>query len=328
VCPDVRTHFAFEKVMSIVSSIFNLLRFNRKNWKAVVLCIFAATIFWFFNALNKNYTTNITFPLAFDYNVENYVAIRPLPQEVRVNVTGMGWDLFRRSLGLKVPPLVIPLERPSQISKIVGSTLPPLFANQIERVEINFVLTDTLYIALEPKATRWITLELDSPSILFRKGYALTSEPILQPDSIYIEGPWNLIKSISEPVYVKVDQRNIDEDFEEEVEVKFLNKELIRRDPPTVSVRFKVDQMREVKDSLRLVITNAPPGARPSLRIKQWYCTMVVPQRFMSVYKKDSVTAVVNLRHFSRGTTRIFPDVQGLPPYAKVIDGDSVIIRY
>src|SRR6187431_968935 len=117
--------------MSFLRSIFNLLRFNRKNWKAVVLCVFAATIFWFFNALNKNYTTNITFPLAFDYNSENYVAIRPLPEAVRINVTGMGWDLFRRSLGLKIPPLVIPLERPSQINRIVGSTLPALFANQL-----------------------------------------------------------------------------------------------------------------------------------------------------------------------------------------------------
>jgi hypothetical protein len=68
--------------MGFFKSIFNLLRFNKKNWKAVVLCVFAAMIFWFFNALNKNYTTNISFPIAFDYNDNVYIPIRPLPSEV------------------------------------------------------------------------------------------------------------------------------------------------------------------------------------------------------------------------------------------------------
>jgi hypothetical protein len=65
--------------MRVIQSIFNLLRFNRRNWKAVALCIFAATVFWFFNALNKNYTNNINLPMVFDYENEKYVAIRPLP---------------------------------------------------------------------------------------------------------------------------------------------------------------------------------------------------------------------------------------------------------
>src|SRR5687767_9682749 len=104
--------------MSVIKSIFNLLRFNRKNWKAVVLCVLAATVFWFFNSLNKRYTTNITFPVTFDYDDENYIAVKPLPSSVRINVTGVGWDLFRRSLGIKIPPLVIPIDRPAEVKKI------------------------------------------------------------------------------------------------------------------------------------------------------------------------------------------------------------------
>ena len=137
--------------MNIIQSIFNLLRFHRKNWKAVVLCIFAATVFWLFNSLNKNYTTNINLPLVFDYDREHYIAIRPLPEAVRFNVTGGGWNLFRKSVGLKVPPLIIPLPQPSEVKKIVGSTLPALITNQPEGFSINFVLTDTLHVAIEPK---------------------------------------------------------------------------------------------------------------------------------------------------------------------------------
>src|SRR5687767_8995754 len=64
-------------VMSFIQSIFNVLIFHRRNWKAVALCIFAATVFWLFNALNKSYTTNINLPLTFDYDQDSYIAVRP-----------------------------------------------------------------------------------------------------------------------------------------------------------------------------------------------------------------------------------------------------------
>lgn len=305
-----------------------MLRLDRKNWKAVVLCLFAATVFWFFNALNKNYTTNIAFPVKFDYDQDNYIPIHPLPQIVRVNVTGIGWDLFRRSLGLKIPPLVIPLERPVEVKKIVGSTLPPLFANQLERLQINFVLTDTLHIAIEPKGRKWISLAVDTPSILFKTGYIMTSKPAITPDSIFIEGPWKLVKSISEPLYLKIPQRNIDENFHNEVEVQFVNSELIRRNPPTVHVNFEVDLLRQITDSIRLVLVNLPKGARPSLGIRRMPCTFAIPQRSMNTYHRDSIKAIVDLENFSRGVKRVQPVLQGLPPYAKVIKVDSVFIKF
>lgn len=313
--------------MSVINSLFNLLRFNRRNWKAVALCLFAATIFWFFNALNKNYTTNINFPLSFDYNQENYVAVRPLPEQVRINVTGIGWNLFRRSIGLKVPPLVIPLDRPAEVRKIVGSTLPPLFANQLEGFQINFVLTDTLQVALEPKSRRWVTLRLDLPSVFFRNGYVMTAEPTIIPDSVFIEGPWKLLSGLVEPVYLKIPQRNIDEDFNEDVEVRFLNNELIRRDPPTVHVRFKVDRLVEVKDSVHLQVINMPKGALPFIE-HALPVTLAIPESFMDAFRKDSVRAVIDLDGFVKGVRKVLPDIQGLPPYSRVLKVDSVSVKF
>src|SRR5688500_9404559 len=148
--------------MSFLNSIFNILRFNRRNWKAVVLCVFTATVFWFFNALNKTYTTNINFPLTFDYDNENFIPVGGMPQYVRLNVTGNGWELFKRSTGVKLDPLQIPLERPAEVKKIVGSGLTFAFTNQLSGLEINRVLSDTLYLDLEPKIGRWVKLAVDS----------------------------------------------------------------------------------------------------------------------------------------------------------------------
>jgi hypothetical protein len=315
-------------LMSVINSIFNLLRFNKRNWKAVVLCVFAATVFWFFNALNKSYTANITFPLAFEYRQEGYIPVRPLPDKIRINVTGIGWNLFRRSVGLKVPPLTIPLERPTEVKKIVGGALPALFANQLDGFQINFVLTDTLYVAIEPRSTRWMTLKLDTPSILFREGYGITSSPTMKPDSIFIEGPLGLIRNISEPHYVKITDRNIDENFNDEVEIKFLNDELVRRNPTVVAVKFEVDRLVIRRDSILVELKHLPNNVHPMIEGATVICEFAIPERYISQYHADSVRAVIDFKHIRRGETKFLPDIAGLPQYTKIIRNDSIRLKF
>jgi hypothetical protein len=312
--------------MSVLASIWSLFRFNSKNWKAITLCFVAATVFWFFNALNKNYTTNINFPLEFEYDEENYIPVEPLPSGVRINVTGMGWDLFRRSSGLKVPPLTIPLERPSEIRKIVA--VPALFAPQLERFEINFILTDTINVAIEPRQKRWITLRLDPGSIKLKDNFIRTSEPVLKPDSIFIEGPLPMVNSFIEPVYLKLADNNIDEDYQEDVEVQLHHNDLITRNPPTVSVSFEVDRLIELTDSIPLRLINYPKGANPYLGIKALPCRFAIPESLMDDYQPDSVFAVIDLKFFVRGTQKVKPQVSGLPPFSQVHQIDSVFVKF
>jgi len=313
--------------MRIIQSIFNLLRFNRRNWKAVGLCIFAATVFWVFNALNKSYTTNIDLPLQFDYDNEKYIAVRPLPEAIRFNVTGLGWNLFRRSAGLRVLPLVVPLPQPSEVKKIVGSTLPALVANQPEGFAINFVLTDTLHLAIEPKSRKWVDMGVDIPAILFKKGYGLVSEVQVSPDSVFIEGPLKLINSLPEYIYLKLSDRNIDEDFSEDIEVKFLNDELIKRNPPTVSVSFEVDSYIEIEDSVPLRIINPPKQSWPVIGGKKLACTIEIPESFQDTFSPDSLSAVLDLKNITHGERKLLPTIVGLPPYSHVVKLDSVSIK-
>jgi hypothetical protein len=314
--------------MRIIQSIFSLLRFNRSNWKAVALCIFAATVFWLFNALNKSYTTNINLPLVFEYDQENYVAVRPLPQAVRFNVTGVGWNLFRRSAGLRVPPLTVPLPQPGEVKKIVGSTLPALVANQPEGFAINFVLTDTLHIAIEPKSSKWIKVEVKTPTLLLKKGYGLVSDIKVSPDSLFIEGPMKLINSLPQYVDLKLEDRNIDSDFSEDIEVKFLNDELIKRNPPTVSVTFDVDRYVEINDSVRLIIINPPKNSWPVIGGEKLSCAIAMPESFQNTFSPDSLKAVVDLKNIKRGEKKILPTIVGLPPYSYVVKLDSISIKF
>jgi hypothetical protein len=312
--------------MRLFNSILNIIRFNRRNWRAVVLCIFAATVFWFFNALNKSYTTNINFPLSFDYDRDNFVPVRNLPAQVRLNVTGNGWDLFKRSTGVKIVPLEIPLERPSDVKKIVGNSLQPFFSSQVDGMELNFVLTDTLYVDLEPKASEWIELTLDSIQFNLKKGYGLISPITIEPDSVLVEGPKPIIHRIKEPFRLQLRQRNIDENFSEDVEIDLPQSDIIKRDPPTVRIKFKVDRMINLIDSIKLTAENVPPTI--SYIQDTWVpVTFEVPEGTNMDETLTNVRAVMDLKDFKRGAATILPKVKGLPPFTRVVKIDSVKIK-
>ncbi|MDH5597977.1 MAG: hypothetical protein OEY34_02570, partial [Cyclobacteriaceae bacterium] len=79
--------------MQILRKIFSFLKFDKSdNWKIVVLCLVTATIFWFFNALNKNYSANIKYPIEFLYDKDLYQAIEIPPEDVLINLEGVGWN--------------------------------------------------------------------------------------------------------------------------------------------------------------------------------------------------------------------------------------------
>lgn len=291
-----------------------------------MLCVFTATVFWFFNALNKTYTTNISFPLAFDYDNENFIPVEGLPQQVRLNVTGNGWELFKRSTGVKTNPLEIPLESPGEVKKIVGSGLKFSFTNQLDGLEINHVLSDTIYLDLEPKIGRWLKLAVDSIQYNIKTGYDLTSEVAVLPDSTYVEGPKRIVEKIREPVMLNIPQRNIDEHYVETIPVE-LPIDDITIQPRSVSVMFNVEEMVRVEDSIALRIVNIPPSVSEVTNSGKLPVILSIPESFMTNLRLDSIRAVLDLANFKGGTARIFPRVEGLPPYGEVVKIDSVTVK-
>jgi hypothetical protein len=137
-----------------------------------------------------------------------------------------------------------------------------------------------------------------------------------------------LINSLSDPVFLIIPQKNIDENFKEVVEVRFANDEYIRREPQTVDVTFQVDRLVEKDDSIKLKLINTPKNAWPFIERKKVMCTVAVPETMLTLYNVDSVKAVVDLENFSKGRAKVLPSLEGLPPFTKVIKVDSISIKF
>ena len=312
--------------MNVLKAIIALFHFNRTNWKAVTLCLLAAAVFWLFNALNKNYSTNIRFPLQFEFDQRKYAAAVALPKDIVINVNGNGWDLFRKYFGIRVPTLVIPIERPIESRRIPGNSLPVVLAPQIGGLHINFVVHDTLRLKIENRASKKFKLRPDASGLHFREGKGRISPIVMLPDSVELNGPESLVLGLDDTLELDLRHDRIDNNFREQVEVDLPGQEFVKRDPPVVEVHFEVGDILTLNRPVPLVTTQLPWGVVAGIDTVN--VTFRVPAKYMEQFELAPLRANVDAAELPKGETRSYlPVVTGVPPYISVLDVDSVRVK-
>lgn len=313
--------------MKFLRVISNLLRFDRTNWKAFALCLFAAAVFWIFNALNKNYSTNLSLPLRVEFDETKYAAAEAIPAQLMVNINGIGWELLRKTLGQRVPVVTLPLERPTDVHRIPGAALVPQVVSQLGALQLNYVVLDTLRLAIEPKVSRKIKLTANLDGLTFKKNLGRISPVIILPDSIVVEGPKSYINALEETLRLNVVGKRIGGLYRESLEVHVEHGEFISRNPPVAEVMFEVGPITNVSLLMGLVPSKNTGLISDHDSIT---CSMVIPQRNAEQFATDKSMMTVSLpplRLEKGDSARIKPVITGVPAYVSEIHIDSILVR-
>lgn len=313
--------------MNLARIFVNLFQFNRTNWKAVALCFAAAAIFWLFNSFNKNYATNIRFPLRFDYAEEKFIPLANLPEDISINVSGNGWDLFRKSVGLQLPHLTIQLLRPTEVKKIVASSLTPSFSEQLGAgLQINYIVSDTLRLQIDELDTHKFKLVADISQVSFRDGYGRISPVVILPDSVKLQGAKSLLHQLPDSIVLIVPKTNLDDRLRKEVEIVIPHSEGIDRNPKVASVMFEVGSLSTIETFVKLNVSSSSAKISYVDSVKM---IVQIPKIQEEKFKEDktAIQAGVNLKNGPKGSYRLYPNLKGLQPYMKVISIDSISIR-
>lgn len=224
------------------------------NLKVVVLCLATAATFWLFNALNKSYDTSLRYPVEWAYDVETYIVVDELPDRIQMNVRGLGWNLVRASLGLKVNPLNIQLAAPVAQKKIPGLSLTNDVAEELENLVLNYIIDDTLYLNIDQRGTRSFAVYVDSTNISLADNYRITSPINYNVDLVEIAGPLSMLQAIpSDSFLVEIRADQIDEDFNEEVVFTIDRQDLFSFRPAAMQVSFSVAEF--VADQITVPVT-------------------------------------------------------------------------
>lgn len=237
------------------NKILQNIRFPKgNNWKAVVLSILAAAIFWLFQSLNKNYSTNLNYPITFDFPAEEYVIMDKLPDEVQINISGIGWNIFRKTFSFGLNPIRIHLETPAATRKMMGTALLANINDQLPQFQVNYVISDTLYLNIEPKTSRTFRVYIDSLTIDLKNNYRITSVINTDPDSVSISGPQSIIKQLPANLPLRINEQKIDESLDEAIrfEIRGYQQSLIEVTPEDIDVQFNVEEFVSISDQVEI----------------------------------------------------------------------------
>ncbi len=237
---------------------FRLLPNNIKQWKVVIIAFAVATTFWFFNSLNKDYTTSLNYPIKFIYNEDSLISVRSLPARIELDVTGGGWSLLRKETQFNPKPLEVFLENPVGMYYLSWVEMVPSFRDQMGEVNVNQVLQDTLRIQIEPLLQKKMKLWVDSTQIKLENNYRLVSSVTVPNDTITLFGPKSFIDSLGSTFELQISEESIDENFDDEILVIVPRPSLIRSEPSSVQTIFSVERFDQLQIDVPVETLNFP----------------------------------------------------------------------
>jgi hypothetical protein len=307
--------------------VFKPFRKEGKNvWRVFVLCFFTAALFWFFNSLNKTYTTEISFPLQVVYDDANYIPVNDLPGTARIEVSGFGWDLLKWSLGYGLEPMLIDPGN-YELSAISLKDYRNEFTEKLGQVKLNKFMSDSLRLDFDRKISRRLLVALDTGAINFESGYRLRDSIIIVPDSLTLSGPQSILDNLRDRFVIEPGNRKISRTFDDEISIDFKSNPLVNLNRNSVNVYFEVEKVVGKELNLDIVKLNFPDdtiGILPSsvildVRAAEWR---------LEESELDSIRAVADYQLMNPSDSSIPISLANLPEYFEnpVLNIDSVKI--
>jgi len=319
----------FEKIWEWLSNYF--LPQSNETIKVVVLCVVTATTFWFFNALNDNYSTRITYPIKFTYPDSALVEVEELPKKVSINVSGGGWNLLRKTFWFTITPVEVPLEEPVETKYILGNSLYSLIADQMTEIQLNFIENDTLKIDIDSIKSTRSKLTVDSTKINLAEGYQITSKIKLSHDSASFSGPERFIKNIPNNITIDLEDQNISSNYSKEIYLPTFGSSLVNRNPVEVQINFSVAKFIRQELMLPFETINAPDDSS-SYVFKDSLARMSfeIKEELAGNYDLDSIKLIIDFNTIQPSDSSVLPKAELLPQQLmnQEITFDSIKFNY
>lgn len=201
----------------------------------------AAFTFWLLNALNKNYTNiRVTYPIHFIYDQREYVPLKPLPEEIAINVSGKGWKLLRKYLMIDARPADIPMQGFINQRAVSANVFRPNVSNVLDGLQLNFIVTDSIRFTFDRQVKRKIPLAIDTLHLPIHSNYGLVKPITITPSEVEFEGPASVLDSIPNPFLLPLPETPLTESYKSYVPIDYPYKALVKSDIVEAEIAFKV----------------------------------------------------------------------------------------
>ncbi len=179
---------AVQRLKEILGKVYSNGRwFGIENKAAFVLCLLIALVMWLLNALERNYSHNMSVPVEYINMPEGKGLIAPLPETLEIEVNAKGSDLFQNSFGFGDHKLVLDYQRDINQEVMPSSTLSNTIVRKLGIQQVTDIRPDTLFFLLDDFAEKKVPVILKQ-EIGYNTLFEPKGKPKIEPDSITISG--------------------------------------------------------------------------------------------------------------------------------------------
>lgn len=225
-------------------------------------------IFWFINALSKDVSSSINYPVRFINFPENLALVNELPDKLVLEVEGPGYSVLKTRVSGNKAPLVIDVDnsglavKDSETGKefyVFSFKLKESFTRQLRSdFEINEIIPDTLNFIFDKVISKKVPVKPDI-EINVQRQFMVHGNIKSRPDSVIITGPKAVIDTIT---FVQTRHHLFDQlssTVSRKVDLEPIRK--ISLSEKNVEITVPVEQFTEEIININIKVLNKPDTA-------------------------------------------------------------------
>lgn len=239
------------------------LRIDR-NIITYLICVVIATILWFLNALNKDYSAVISYPVKYVNLPQGKHLISDLPSTLSLEVRAKGFALLGHRISTSFLPITFNVNTYSnhllEKDEVFEYTLN---TNEIKDKIGNQLNTEIKLLDITPATIEFKFAQSVEKRVAVRPvvNYTLKRQYILNqitatPDSVLVSGPATIIDTLRYISTKSLRLKDLGKSVTKEVELTPLRGCTV--DDATVKLDLQVEQFTETKKTIRLQARHVP----------------------------------------------------------------------
>lgn len=306
---------------------------NDKRIVVYLVCVLIATALWFLNALSKDYSTTISYPVRYVNPPSHQFLANQPPSKLDLKVDAHGFTLLRYKLSLSFSPIVLNLGNITKNEVAQNGTyriqtsglmrrIKSQVSNEISIIEIQ---PEVISIVLDSLKTKMVPVKSNF-NLEFMPQYNLQKPIQLSPRHVKITGPSATIDTIQSLRLEKLTLKELDQNMA--TNVKVLHPEKTEVDPEKVLVTIEIEKYTEKDIKVPILVKNKPEGVNVKLFPSEVKVTCLVGlSEFENVSSKD-FSAVVDYNDVTNESRNLNVKIEQKSSFIQLVRYSPVNVEF
>lgn len=233
----------------------------KRNVVTYGVCVIIATVLWFLNALNKEYTTEITYPIKYTELPKGKLLVSEPPKEMTLTIKAHGFALLRYNISTSFLPIVLNVNSLLDKKDLLEYTINTSEIKDRISTQLN---TDIQLISIKPESITFQFSRFESKRVpviprveyTLKRQYMLKNDISVIPDHVDISGPASILDTLK-AVYTKpISFKELSKEVTKTVSFEEIYGTQINEND--AKVKIEVERFTESKKTVPLVVKNLP----------------------------------------------------------------------